>query len=49
MRSCGSLANPKNFKVAELLMTSEMSDVTKDRHLKSEIVSIQECEVRYGS
>ncbi|KAG9124258.1 hypothetical protein FRC07_012231 [Ceratobasidium sp. 392] len=35
MKSCGSLANPDNFEVAELLMTSGLTDQAKDRHLKS--------------
>jgi hypothetical protein len=39
MRSCGPMASLDYFKVAELLMTSRLSDANKDRHLKSKIVS----------
>jgi hypothetical protein len=40
MRSCGSMANPEDFEVAELLMTSGLTNADKDRHLKSNKVSI---------
>ncbi|KAG9079689.1 hypothetical protein FS749_008309 [Ceratobasidium sp. UAMH 11750] len=39
MRSCGTLANPFNFEVAELLSTTGLTDEAKDQHLKSSIVS----------
>ena len=39
MLSCGPMANPAHFEIAELLMTSRLSDTNKDRHLKSSIVS----------
>ncbi|KAG9121340.1 hypothetical protein FRC07_002734, partial [Ceratobasidium sp. 392] len=35
MRSCGTMANPENFEIAELLMTLGLTDVAKDWHLKS--------------
>ncbi|QRV76877.1 hypothetical protein RhiJN_19722 [Ceratobasidium sp. AG-Ba] len=35
VNATGTMANPKDFEVAELLMTSGMTDETKDRHLKS--------------
>ncbi|KAG9089328.1 hypothetical protein FRC07_012361, partial [Ceratobasidium sp. 392] len=37
MRDVGPMANPKAFEAAELLMTSDMTDKSKDRHLKSSI------------
>ncbi|KAG8785857.1 hypothetical protein FRC12_017093 [Ceratobasidium sp. 428] len=41
MKSCGDLADPKHFEVAELLMTSGMTDEAKERHLRSTLVSVQ--------
>ncbi|KAG8780267.1 hypothetical protein FRC12_023265 [Ceratobasidium sp. 428] len=35
MRSVGRMAEPETFEVAELLMTSGLTDAAKDRHLKS--------------
>ncbi|KAG8742571.1 hypothetical protein FRC10_001236, partial [Ceratobasidium sp. 414] len=35
MKSVGKLANPKVFEGAELLLTSGMTDATKERHIKS--------------
>ncbi|EUC54041.1 hypothetical protein RSOL_027710, partial [Rhizoctonia solani AG-3 Rhs1AP] len=35
MHACGPMADPEHFEVAELLMTSKLTDVDKDRHLKS--------------
>ncbi|KAG9118351.1 hypothetical protein FRC07_007166 [Ceratobasidium sp. 392] len=35
MKSCGTMADPENFEVAELLMTSGLTDTAKDHHLKS--------------
>ncbi|KAG8706213.1 hypothetical protein FRC08_001206 [Ceratobasidium sp. 394] len=40
MRSCGRLKDPFNFEVAELLLTTGLTDEAKDQHLKSSIVSI---------
>ncbi|KAG9098214.1 hypothetical protein FRC06_006639 [Ceratobasidium sp. 370] len=37
MQSCGTLADLWNFEAAELLMTSGMTDIAKDRHLKSKL------------
>ncbi|KAG9095093.1 hypothetical protein FRC06_010133, partial [Ceratobasidium sp. 370] len=37
MRSCGTLADPWNFEIAEMLLTSGMTDEAKDRHLKSRL------------
>ncbi|KAG8720797.1 hypothetical protein FRC08_018133 [Ceratobasidium sp. 394] len=37
MRSCGTLADPWNFEIAEMLLTSRMTDEAKDRHLKSRL------------
>ncbi|QRV95465.1 hypothetical protein RhiJN_23483 [Ceratobasidium sp. AG-Ba] len=39
INTTGTMANPKDFEVAELLMTLGMTDETKDRHLKSVLVS----------
>ena len=39
MRTCGTLADPDHFDVAELLMTTGLSNKGKDRHLKSNMVS----------
>jgi hypothetical protein len=39
MRRCGPLADPDHFEVAELLMTSGMTNANKDRHLRSKKVS----------
>ncbi|KAG8722468.1 hypothetical protein FRC09_006235 [Ceratobasidium sp. 395] len=39
MKSCGDLADPKHFEVAELLMTSGMTDEAKERHLRSTLYS----------
>ncbi|KAG8750294.1 hypothetical protein FRC11_010545 [Ceratobasidium sp. 423] len=35
MRACGPMADPDHFEVAELLLTSGLSNADKDRHLKS--------------
>ncbi|EUC56336.1 hypothetical protein RSOL_172170, partial [Rhizoctonia solani AG-3 Rhs1AP] len=35
MRRCGPMADPEHFEVAELLMTSKLTNADKDRHLKS--------------
>ncbi|KDN33716.1 hypothetical protein RSAG8_13196, partial [Rhizoctonia solani AG-8 WAC10335] len=35
MRTCGPMADPEHFETAELLMTSKLTNVDKDRHLKS--------------
>ncbi|KAG9080059.1 hypothetical protein FRC06_007126, partial [Ceratobasidium sp. 370] len=35
MGSCGALANPRHFEVADLLTTTGMTDAAKDKHLKS--------------
>ncbi|KAG8759337.1 hypothetical protein FRC11_002095 [Ceratobasidium sp. 423] len=35
MRSVGPMADPEHFEAAELLMTSGLTNVDKDRHLKS--------------
>ncbi|KAG9087886.1 hypothetical protein FS749_002576 [Ceratobasidium sp. UAMH 11750] len=35
MQSCGALANPKHFEIADLLTTTGMTDEAKDKHLKS--------------
>ncbi|QRV99083.1 hypothetical protein RhiJN_27102 [Ceratobasidium sp. AG-Ba] len=37
IKSTGTMADPDNFEVAELLMTSGMTDEAKDRHLKSRL------------
>ncbi|KAG9094267.1 hypothetical protein FRC06_010996, partial [Ceratobasidium sp. 370] len=37
MQSCGRSANPKTFKMLELLMTTGLTDAAKDQHLKSSI------------
>ncbi|KAG8732610.1 hypothetical protein FRC11_012268 [Ceratobasidium sp. 423] len=37
MRACGPMGNPDYFEIAELLLTSGLSDVDKDRHLKSKM------------
>lgn len=39
MHMCGSLADLDNFKVTELLMTTGLTDNSKDKHLKSKMVS----------
>ncbi|KAG8793369.1 hypothetical protein FRC12_002889 [Ceratobasidium sp. 428] len=39
MQSVGKMADPETFEVAELLMTSGLTDAAKDRHLKSTMVS----------
>lgn len=33
LRMCGSLADPDNFEVAELLMTTGLTDGSKDKHM----------------
>lgn len=45
MRMCGTLADPDNFEVAELLMTTGLSKGSKSRHLKSKIVSKIKCSI----
>lgn len=40
MQSCGRMGDPENFETAELLMTTGLTDAAKDRHLKSNKVSI---------
>ncbi|QRV93925.1 hypothetical protein RhiJN_21943 [Ceratobasidium sp. AG-Ba] len=37
IKSTGTMADPDNFEVAELLMTSGMTDEAKDCHLKSKL------------
>jgi hypothetical protein len=39
MKTCGRLANPEWFSVAELLTTTKMTDKARTRHLKHSIVS----------
>jgi hypothetical protein len=40
IQACGVLADPEHFEVAELLMTSGLTNSTRDRFLKSRLVSI---------
>jgi hypothetical protein len=39
MASVGPFASPKHFEVAELLMTTKMTNASRDEHLKSRKVS----------
>jgi hypothetical protein len=39
IKSCGRMARPEWFSVAELLTTTKMTDKARTRHLKHEIVS----------
>lgn len=43
MRARGVMSNPSHFEVAELLMTSGMTNEVRDRHLKSRKVSVIMC------
>jgi hypothetical protein len=45
MKTCRPMAKLEHFEVAELLMTSGMSNVAKDRHLRSRMVSSCFCRV----
>jgi hypothetical protein len=40
IQACGVLANPDHFEVAELLMTTGLTNSARDRFLKSQLVSI---------
>jgi hypothetical protein len=39
MRSCGEMAKPDNFEMAELLLTTGLTDAGKNQHLRSVLVS----------